>query len=377
MQIQHKAFLDLENGLTRRAVSEWDRIWLPLRKELRQALTARNWVAVDRLIDQLSTDRLIPACSRYAQTVGLSSLLLGASRLSDVHTARVGKSPPLLQLRNGVTQWGYGVARNASQLLRRQLHVAAALLEHEAVQDQQKVEKAVQQRFDFDTEADALLDSAAKAGPQMFNLASSLLVSRLSSYGFLLEAKMRGLQQYMVSEVMDDHTCPVCEVMNGQVFPIAAGLAHSETVLSAEDPDSLRSVAPWPSQSKASVADLADSSPEDLVAGGLALPPYHPGCRGIVVSADVPPETATASGATAEARRLKLPRVSEAALAALLGITQGNLTPARTHNGAELVGQIDPDESNEDAADDEAFEKELEAEDRRAAKKKKKPTANI
>jgi hypothetical protein len=353
MPIQHRAFLDLEEGLTRRAVAGWRLIWIDLVGNLRTAIRHQNWVEVDRLIDTLSTDRLLDSCSQYAQTVGLSSLLLGASRLSEVHNSVVAKQPPLLQLRNGVTQWGYAVSRNTPQLLRRRLHMGVALLEHQLTQARQKVQKEA--ALDATTSGDELLGQTEKEGSQMLNLASSLLVSRLSSYGFLLEATDQGLVEYQIIEILDDHTCPVCEVMNGQVFPVAAGMGHAQTVLSAEDPDSLRSVAPWPGQGKDSVDRLAGADPQGLLDMGLALPPYHPGCRGIVGAVDRTPATDTAAGAQTAARGLGVPHVSAGALAALLGIAHGQLTPARTHDGAQLEGDQDEEDQSEE---DEYYEHE-------------------
>ena len=52
--------------------------------------------------------------------------------------------------------------------------------------------------------------------------------------------------------------------------------------MNATDPESLRSIAPFPSQSAANVKALGGMSQGQLVSGGHNLPPYHPNCRGIV-----------------------------------------------------------------------------------------------
>jgi hypothetical protein len=167
-------------------------------------------------------------------------------------------------------------------------------------------------------EIQTLIEKIQVDGADYMSLAANLMVSRLSSFGFLLEAQYQGIETYEISAILDDHTCPVCEALDGQVFSLQDGIAQAKSIMDAEDADSLRSISPWPSQSKASVATLQNSSAQDLVDGGLSLPPYHAGCRCIAVAA-VDDQSATADAVESLAET-ELPRVSEDEIAYILGL---------------------------------------------------------
>jgi hypothetical protein len=117
----------------------------------------------------------------------------------------------------------------------------------------------------------------------MSAIAANLTVSRVITYGFLVEASANGIQQYMVSEILDERTCPVCELMHGTVFEVETALARVVMLLNVTDPAELKSAAPFASQSAANLAELRLLSSEDLQVMGMDTPPYHPLCRGITV----------------------------------------------------------------------------------------------
>lgn len=384
MAIKHQAFIDLEKGLTSRTAASWRQVWRSLCNELRPAIRSKDWTKANQIVDKLDTSSVVLSNAKYAQTVGMSALLLGASRLTPIHTSLVAKKPPARQLGNGVTQWGYIVGRNLPKLLTLDLHRKLHALEHEHEQGRHTFSKGEirkesemeemrpaeeeDEKEATDEEVEELLDSVELDGTGLISLAASLMVSRLSSFGFLVEAQDQGIEEYEIDEVMDDHTCPVCEVMNGQVFKVVDGVAHATAIMDAEDPDSLRSIAPWPSQSADSVADLEDSDAEDLVDQGLALPPYHPGCRGIAVPVDnaTPSEPASADDAESVAED-SMPSLSIGALSALLGLTQG-IETARKYRGVPLETVQDEDEEQDDEADEDTDQ------DTDQARKKKTPS---
>jgi len=125
------------------------------------------------------------------------------------------------------------------------------------------------------------LASVGTQGAQFSGIAASLMVSRMSTAGFFAEAMAQGVQVYKVSEVMDGATCLICREMNNQEFPVSAGVAQSTSIMQATDPDSLKQIAPWPSQSAANVNKISRMNQGALINAGLNLPPYHPWCRGI------------------------------------------------------------------------------------------------
>ena len=82
--------------------------------------------------------------------------------------------------------------------------------------------------------------------------------------------------------MLDDRTCPVCQYMNGKTFDVEDQFSRTVQQLSAGDPQALKDLAPWPSQSAAGLQDLYGMSLGELQGGGYGAPPYHPGCRGML-----------------------------------------------------------------------------------------------
>ena len=366
MTVQHTAFLDLENGLTRRTVFGWDRLWAPLREDLRDAMLHGDWTRASRLVETINTEALIVEHAQYAQTIAISSMLLGASRLTQPESAHLVQQVPMTELKNGVVQWGFVVGRDAGRYMRRHMQIGLEALSRAVEQRRHVIKKNASE-----IEVDRLLDETSKAATDFSSLAASLMVSRLSSFGFLHEAQKRGLKYYEVSEVLDDRTCSVCQVMDGQVFPVAAGVAHASAIMGAEDPDSLSSIAPWPSRSKSSVASLAGSSSQNLVDRGLALPPYHPGCRGLIVASSVGTVGETATSAEHAAINRKMPRLPFATIAVALGLVLNQ--KSRTGDQDLYIDQSDETDPGSEFAEelrDERKEARREADQK---KKKKKP----
>lgn len=118
---------------------------------------------------------------------------------------------------------------------------------------------------------------------QHLRLISSLHTSRLSSWGFLAEADMLGVTEYKLSAMLDKRTSEFCRLINGKVFRVASARTLIEQAVSAGDPNDLREIQPWPSQTKEAIAGYAELDTDGLVAAGLHLPPFHPGCRTLLV----------------------------------------------------------------------------------------------
>lgn len=132
--------------------------------------------------------------------------------------------------------------------------------------------------------ADRLNDAVMGTGKAVIDLGANLTTSRLVTFGFLAEAKERQVTTYQVAEVLDDHTCPVCKYMHGKTFSVEEEYTKILRALTTQDPQELKSVSPWPKQSKAGLRDLNSMSLKSLQSNGYGSPPYHPGCRGLVVN---------------------------------------------------------------------------------------------
>lgn len=140
----------------------------------------------------------------------------------------------------------------------------------------------------LDTGADRNQVKINVAGKNYFGLAASIQVSRMSAFGFLLEAAESGVTNYRVDAVLDERTCEVCRHMDGWVFPVEAGLQLAQQIMDTEDPEALKALAPFYAQNKASLAALGGYGTEDFINEGMSLPPYHPLCRCILTPTDEP-----------------------------------------------------------------------------------------
>lgn len=124
--------------------------------------------------------------------------------------------------------------------------------------------------------------SFANTGDAALQLISSLHSSRLAAWGFTAEAEVLGVSRYQLIAVLDNRTSDFCAMINGREFDVTDAREKLDEVLSAEDPEDLKTLQPWPDQDKESVDAYNDMSEDDLVDEGLMIPPFHPNCRTIL-----------------------------------------------------------------------------------------------
>jgi hypothetical protein len=229
-----------------------------------------------KLTDEINFNDIVEELMQLARTAAEASLFLGASRLGNPEEASFYGVPDEMLIERGVEQWAVVLTRNATEALRIQAKNLLADLER--VYAERKANAIIK--------ADPNLSAVGKAGTQFSRATASLMISRMSTAGFMLEASHRGMTTYRVNEVMDGATCPVCAEMHNKHFPVADGAAQSSAIMAASDPESLRNIAPFPSQSKANITAIKNMGQGQLIQGGMHLPPYHPNCRGIVTLED-------------------------------------------------------------------------------------------
>ena len=143
-------------------------------------------------------------------------------------------------------------------------------------------------------------------GDKIMQLISSLHTSRLAVWGFAAEADLLGLTTYKLSAVLDGRTSAFCRAINGKVFKVDDARKSINEILSVQNPDDVKSLQPWPKQDKASMEKYAEMTPEELTAAGLHIPPFHPGCRTMLVRVGKAPRTEKPS---VPKEREKLPKV--------------------------------------------------------------------
>ena len=121
---------------------------------------------------------------------------------------------------------------------------------------------------------------------KMLQLVSGLHTSRLSAYGFTIEAEVTGVTTYAISAQLDNRVCPVCEYMHGMEFEVGDATEALNEILKADDPESLRSLQPWPKQDQQNMSEFYEMSSAELVDRNWHIPPYHPNCRCLLVKVE-------------------------------------------------------------------------------------------
>lgn len=265
MTIEHEAFIDIEQALHRKVDRLWQKHWGNLKKDIMRAANAGDWEKAYRLCDEIDFTEIVEKASRLARTMAEAALFLGASRIDAPEKASFYGAPDESLLDRAVEQWAVVLTRNAQEALRIQAKNFLSEIEAE----ENRIIKGD-------------LGKVGKAGAQYSQATASLMISRMSTMGFMLEGMSRGIQYYQVNEVMDAATCPVCAEMHGKHFPVSDGWASISSQMMGTDPESLKATNPFPSQSKANVKRIQNMGMGQLTAAGMNLPPYHPNCRGIV-----------------------------------------------------------------------------------------------
>ena len=276
MQPKNEAMIDLERMLSTRMVRLWNKQYAKHARKISSAVKEEDWVAAHDEVDRISFAPVAKKTMKLARTVGIASLMLGHSRLTKKANNDVSSADEEMALRNALTQFEVLLKEIATEQIRKRGHKS---IEKARREDTKKADEVI--KADPVTVA---LGPIGSLGQEFAHLASNLHTSRLNSFGFIAEALEQGFTHYQVDEVMDKRTCPVCREMNGKVFTVQQGAMQAMTMMQNDDPDSMRQLAPWPRQDKASVARLAQMDSNELAAAGLPLPPYHPSCRGIVTS---------------------------------------------------------------------------------------------
>lgn len=149
-----------------------------------------------------------------------------------------------------------------------------------------KLEHVQKLAFDWEKRILEAFVSFRDEGDQMMQTISALHTSRVSAYGFTAEAEATGVTKYEISAQLDNRVCPVCEEMDGQEFEVEDARASLDQILHVSDPEDLRTLQPWPSQSAHDVSEMALMTPDELVDRNWHVPPYHPDCRCLLVPVD-------------------------------------------------------------------------------------------
>lgn len=230
--------------------------------------------------------------------LAVSALLFGASRMGPPQQSRYMTDLPALHLKLAAHQ----AEVIATRAMRKQVvaqvsnfvrayrkdaplpEAVPGLFKHECAPGCTHGSRFLKADDPYDDLAAAMNGVVMGTGRAMTDLAANLTTSRLAAFGALGEAQTRKMDFYQIDSVLDDRTCPICEHMNGRRFPVTHSIGRVEALLLLDDPEDLKKAAPFPRQSKAAVADFRSLSSKELQQKGWSVPPWHPGCRCMIVA---------------------------------------------------------------------------------------------
>lgn len=269
------AYADLEDNLQLRLLDAWAAYIGPVTLQVIDLVRQGKWQDAYQMIDSVKLERAADQQQKFLLTMGMAALLFGATRITDDPRQTVfygNPTPPEVGAATG--QLGASLLAAGERVKQRLKDAVDAERQRQAPPNAappgQAFLKAVQ--------------AAKQVGNTSINVYASLTTSRLAQMGYLKQAEASGLTHYMVSEELDDRTCPVCEMMHGKIFAVAEAKQKLDFVLSLDDPNDLKVAAPWPKQDRGSLKALRAMDTEELQARGWDTPPYHPNCRGILVN---------------------------------------------------------------------------------------------
>jgi hypothetical protein len=273
-----KAYVGLEATVAATIAAGWTKRARPIMAKLETLLEAGRFDEARELAWAISLDGIASAQRNRLEELAVSALLLGASRLVPMkQTALMTGALPLPYLLQPAIDQFIRIIEHAAVQVRA---TTLRLIERE---EQAARRTAELTKADKHTLADKLNAAVLGTGEGLIAAGANATTSRLVSYGFLSQAQESGIAAYQVTEVLDAVICPVCLVMHGKTFEVAREHAKLEQVLQLQDPEALKTAAPWPKQDDASVKVPRSLSEAEIQARGWGSPPYHPLCRGQLV----------------------------------------------------------------------------------------------
>lgn len=271
--IPAEAFIAIEGLLGKHLQNAFSKVAGDLLREVSALLDSGDYSGATEKAQGLTLEPMFEESKAFIEKQTNMAMLFGASRVSNTPGTSVVGLGFEKTMTAQIVETFRGHFRNAETYLRDKAVqlIAQTRDEKEPVQ---KAEKRI--LLDFKSFMDG-------EGNAQMNLISSLHTSRVSAYGFTAEANVLGLEEYQINEQLDNRICPVCRTMHGKRFKVTDARKLLEVVLRTQDPDQLKSLQPWPKQTKEAVAEMASLTPEEMVARGWHIPPFHPGCRGLLV----------------------------------------------------------------------------------------------
>ena len=277
--MSYLTFLDIEDGLKEAVYSSWLPQGKSIVSKLKTAVKDRDENGIADAIDKLNFTKATVKAEGKVEALMAMSLVYGAhfaggTTANSVFTGPSGELPD--QLNTAAACYMNIFTQAATQYIKREATKSALECMHVVSTDTLKKAEMV---FAEDDVVTALNNAVLGNARMMSDIAANLSTSRLVSYGFLAEAKARGIVEYQLQAVLDKRTSKVCRHLNGRTFKVETSFAYLDRVLQITDPEELKVMAPFVKSTKASINELENMSDAELQARGIMVPPFHPNCR--------------------------------------------------------------------------------------------------
>lgn len=272
-RIDPREYLTLEAVLVRRLQRDWAAQARKAFPAINRAIEARDWGEAVALVEKLDLSDIGHNAKSLAYSVFRGCIDFGAQ------TAAGGRSM------TSSLAFDQTVKRVVSQWL-QSIEWSVTL------QVQKRVLKSIAEAQQTDVGIPITVQKAAavrpfvtfqQSGDEMLQLVSSLHTSRLGSWGFVAESDLMGWREYKLNAVLDGRTSEFCRLIHGKTFRIDDARGIIDQAVHADDPNALKEIQPWPRQTAANLKMFSGMSADEMVAAKLHVPPFHPGCRTLMV----------------------------------------------------------------------------------------------
>lgn len=169
-------------------------------------------------------------------------------------------------------------------------------------------------------------DEVFTQGYNYWDVLASAVIQRTRILGDVATLEEAGAKTYEILAMMDERTCPICRRMDGKRFTVQAAVDLRNRIVGAQTPEGVKAAAPWITANKESLELLDNASPEELIAHGWHLPPFHGRCRCTVV----------VSGFEAKA---PAPQAKPKTYAEVLAEKENEIAQLRDHERAYLLDE--------------------------------------
>lgn len=272
-----RTYLEIEDSLARRLSRTWKPLALQVFTKVQDLVAAGDWAAAYAAAQDVDLSVVGDSNREWIKYMLQAAMVFGAKVASSgqkVTAVSLGSYDKLLSRQTDVlcASLEYNVTidmhRQLVQLIANQQAAA------EIVQKAPRKPRYVKEFVSF-----------KKGGDEALQMVSSLHTSRLAVWGFTAEADVLGITRYQLQAVLDGRTSKYCRWINGKSFEVSDALSSITTILDSQNPDDLRSLHPWPKQTKAAFAEYATLSEQEMVARKMHIPPFHPHCRTLCTKA--------------------------------------------------------------------------------------------